>query len=395
MTPPIRRAGLSSDGSDALPERLAGLSLLERHLFLLRRAGVRQVRVETDRPARTLRLPPGLELWWRTDPDEPSAREPCLRVSSRHLLRLQTLQAAASGRLPRGNYQDDAGETVLEISTPPGEPQKAHRLPRGSWTRVGTPLERAQAMRWLLAGVRKDSDGLMARIFDRGLSLSVTRILLDTRIRPNHMTLASTAVGLLGAAQYLFPTRSHELAAACLIWLHTVLDGCDGELARLTFRESRLGALLDFWGDNAVHLALFAGLAYHLRAAEPWAGLLGLSACAGTFGAAWLSDVQPLRRGRTRPPHVDSGGFGGALRRLELLLAQRDFVYLLLFCAFAGTMTGFLWAAGIGAPVYFLIVLALRIRERVSSAPAAGPQTASSQRPQEGLHRGASGVLHP
>src|SRR2546426_3192414 len=36
---------------------------------------------------------------------------------------------------------------------------------------------------------------------------------------------------------------------------HSILDGCDGELARLKFQHSRWGAVLDFWCDNVVHVA--------------------------------------------------------------------------------------------------------------------------------------------
>ncbi len=92
----------------------------------------------------------------------------------------------------------------------------------------------------------------MARVFDRNISLAVTRQILDTWIKPNHMTIFSSWIGITGAAQFFYSTRHHELAGAFLIWLHTVLDGCDGEMARLTFRESRWGAWLDFWGDNLV-----------------------------------------------------------------------------------------------------------------------------------------------
>jgi phosphatidylglycerophosphate synthase len=62
------------------------------------------------------------------------------------------------------------------------------------------------------------------------------------------MTLVSLAVGLVGAPFFLSETWGYQLTGALLFLAHSILDGCDGELARLKFLESRTGALLDFWG---------------------------------------------------------------------------------------------------------------------------------------------------
>src|ERR1041384_166155 len=82
-----------------------------------------------------------------------------------------------------------------------------------SWGRPGGE----DMLTWLLTGVRKDSAGFMARYFDRSISLNVTRRLLDTWIRPTHMTVLSTLIGLLGAAQFVYSTPRHAIAGALLI----------------------------------------------------------------------------------------------------------------------------------------------------------------------------------
>ena len=93
-----------------------------------------------------------------------------------------------------------------------------------------------------------------------------------------------------GARLFAAPKRSQHLLGSILFWLHSVLDGCDGELARLKFAESRWGGLIDFWGDNLVHSAVFSAIAANLHAEKPGRTpfLLAASAVAGTLLSATL-----------------------------------------------------------------------------------------------------------
>jgi 1L-myo-inositol 1-phosphate cytidylyltransferase / CDP-L-myo-inositol myo-inositolphosphotransferase len=131
-----------------------------------------------------------------------------------------------------------------------------------------------------------------------------------------------------------------------------VLDGCDGELARIRFQESKIGAVIDFWGDNLVHLALFSCLAAGLyrSTGSSLCLLLGASASAGIVGSAALA-------------------FRQKLGPVERALAQRDFIYLLLVMAFWRVTYYFLWAGAVGAPLFLALILAAR-------KPAPEPQGA-------------------
>ena len=107
--------------------------------------------------------------------------------------------------------------------------------------RSSQPGDLALAEKRLLGSLVKDTEGFMSRHFERRISLAVSRRLASTSVTPNAMTLFSIAVGLAGALFFLTPTRGSEIAGAVLFLLHSILDGCDGELARLKFQESRLG----------------------------------------------------------------------------------------------------------------------------------------------------------
>src|SRR6185369_4769739 len=153
---------------------------------------------------------------------------------------------------------------------------------------ISGPADLEQAEHWLLAGLIKDSEGFMSRHVERRISLALSRRLAATRVTPNAMTLVSVAVGLAGAALFLSPARWAPLAGALLVLLHSILDGCDGELARLKFQESRFGGVLDFWGDNVVHSALFGAVAvgWSRSSGQTWPLLLGAAAILGTLLSA-------------------------------------------------------------------------------------------------------------
>ena len=152
---------------------------------------------------------------------------------------------------------------------------------------VATSEDVRLAERRLLRRLVKDTDGFMARHFDRHISLQISRRLAPTAVKPTQITLVSIAIGLCGAPFFLSSHWSWQTVGALLFLLHSIVDGCDGELARLKFQESRYGGILDFWGDNVVHVAVFGcmaiGWALSGRDVPLW---LGAAAIVGTLGSA-------------------------------------------------------------------------------------------------------------
>ena len=65
------------------------------------------------------------------------------------------------------------------------------------------------------------------------------------------------------------------IAAALLVALASVLDGSDGEVARLTYRSSPYGAFLDAVLDRAADGILFTGAAIYLATDAHLGALLG------------------------------------------------------------------------------------------------------------------------
>src|SRR5207247_1741966 len=75
-------------------------------------------------------------------------------------------------------------------------------------------------------------------------------------------------IGLFGAWLASRGTYETMLAGAALFQAQSVLDGCDGEMSRLTFRGSRTGEWLDTVGDDLTNYAFFAGASWGLYSAS-------------------------------------------------------------------------------------------------------------------------------
>ena len=247
---------------------------------------------------------------------------------------------------------------------------------------VKTPTDVRVAEKRLLRSLVKDTDGFMARHVERPISLEISRHLARTAVTPNQMTLISLAVGLIGAPFFLSPRPLLQTVGALLFLAHSILDGCDGELARLRFQQSRWGGVLDFWGDNVVHAVVFACMAvgWSLAAAATWPLLLGAAAVLGSLGSAsfvyWRlmhakDDGGPLFTSVSEVPDQ-------RLTRLLDAASRRDFIYLVLILALFGKSDWFLLLAALGAPIYFILVLVVAWRERrQKTATTSGAQGAN------------------
>jgi len=174
----------------------------------------------------------------------------------------------------------------------------------------------------------------------------------------------SVAIGLSGAPFFLSSAPLFQLTGAFLFWTHSILDGCDGEIARLKFLESRWGATLDFWGDNLVHQAIFACMAmgWSLSTQAVWPLLLGVLAVAGTLGAAGLAS----RR------FIAGEALAGADRTMARLIeafSHRDFIYLILALSALGRAQWFIALAAAGTPLFLAMMLWVNRRGGAAHAP--------------------------
>jgi len=214
-----------------------------------------------------------------------------------------------------------------------------------SWSDVDGSAGAQTEERRLLRSLRQPSDGYLAR-FDRLLSAALSRRLVRTPFTPNVITALSLLVGLAGAVMLANTTLWVAFLGSLLLWTSCILDGCDGEVARLKLLTSAFGARFDAATDDIVHLATFGAIVIHVRRARPDLSLAGPTFLF-LFGVVvsmtfvwWLINRLPSERRL---------GF----KRVYERIASRDYIYLVVVLTALSKLEWFLWAAAVGANLFW------------------------------------------
>jgi phosphatidylglycerophosphate synthase len=254
-------------------------------------------------------------------------------------------------------FESDVGipDRVKQVEAYPGLPA----IVGGDDCRTGIAEDRLAAA---LPSATANRDGFMARHVDRHFSRLISRRLACTSVTPNGITLCNTAIGLTAAFLLSRGGYWSQLSGTLLFLLCVVVDGVDGEVARLKLQETAFGHYLDIVTDNIVHVAIFVGLAiglYRETGNRIYIELLWL--LLGGFVVCAASVYRVSRAGR------DKAG-STVVDRLTGLLANRDFAYLLVALAILGRLSWFLVGAAAGSYLFAAAVLAFDLRRRRLSA---------------------------
>lgn len=162
----------------------------------------------------------------------------------------------------------------------------AHRVDGHYWQDVDTPEALTLTERALLKqAAGKTADGPVARWCNRPFSRRITQALIHTRITPNQISLIAFTLGILAALVLIHPTWTSLIVGGLLVQIASVVDGCDGELARLRLQQTHYGGWLDALLDRYADGAILAALTWHAVQVHhnPMIWWLGLAAIGGSF----------------------------------------------------------------------------------------------------------------
>lgn len=260
----------------------------------------------------------------------------------------------------------DAGTTMalapgLAVGAPVGDDlaralkaREATMIAPDAWhVRVRDARTARAAEDRLFAGLGSVIDTRLDRAVHRRLSRPVTRAAIALGISPNQVSVASLLVGLAAAWCTWNAGAGGALAGLLVYVAAVVLDHADGEVARLTLAESRLGEWLDILVDTVVHAALVVAMGVTAQAVAGGGALLG------PVGA--LGIVLSAVAARAWPGAADTA-IGGVLHDL----GSRDGFYAMLV-AFVVTRAAapaalplLMVVVALGAHAYWLVCLALR-----------------------------------
>jgi phosphatidylserine synthase len=105
-----------------------------------------------------------------------------------------------------------------------------------------------------------DQDGVISYFFFRPISGLMTRLVIDTFVTPNQVSIAAMAFGVAAAICAGFGGYTMVAVAGILYWVGAVVDCVDGEIARFRIEGSKAGEWLDTLADDVSTYGLLAGL---------------------------------------------------------------------------------------------------------------------------------------
>ncbi len=293
-------------------QRLLGLGLEERGTKMLAAAGLRPAGGPAGEGA--LALYPGE----RVGPGALGKEIAAIVPTDGEVVALSGGPEGPSGRpvllvggdLRRALFGDvtTAEDAYLRASAVAGAPRALKSLTDSVTDRAS----KARAKAMLLRALRKPIDGLVSRTLNRPVSIAISSLVVETPLTPNQMSvicfvLALGAAGLMVGQQFVW--------GALLMHVSSVLDGCDGEVARLKYQSSKLGGWLDTVFDDISNntFALCTGIGLYLQYDSPFG--MALLAMAATGFAVTIPTVATTYRRLVRAGTSDSGSLdwsGGA-----------------------------------------------------------------------------------
>jgi len=160
------------------------------------------------------------------------------------------------------------------------------------WIDVDDEKTFKKAENKLLDTLKKTSDGTISRYLNRPISTMITRRLLRTNITPNHISVFSFILAMLGSLFFFLGGYTNLVTGGILAQVSSVIDGCDGEIARLKFQVTEFGGWFDAVLDRYADAFLLLGLTYFVYFTNTnfLALFIGFLAIIGAFMNSYTAD---------------------------------------------------------------------------------------------------------
>ncbi len=112
----------------------------------------------------------------------------------------------------------------------------------------------------------------VARYLNKPLSIPISHVLARLKISPNLISYAALLVSLLGA--WLTILNPLGVAGYLCFHINSLLDGCDGEVARMNYAFSEFGKKLDVFGDYFTTILILISVAFGFKTLAGWMSLV-------------------------------------------------------------------------------------------------------------------------
>ncbi len=105
--------------------------------------------------------------------------------------------------------------------------------------------------------MRIKTPGIIARNINKRFSFAMTRFFVKFKISPHALTVLTFLIGIGGGGSLISGDYLVRVFGALCLQLSSILDGCDGEVARLKNKRTTFGAWFDTIADDFVNNIFF------------------------------------------------------------------------------------------------------------------------------------------
>jgi 1L-myo-inositol 1-phosphate cytidylyltransferase / CDP-L-myo-inositol myo-inositolphosphotransferase len=247
--------------------------------------------------------------------------------------------------------------------------------------RIESAVDLAHAEETIRRSSYKMTDAKVAR-FNRRMSLPISIALMPTPLTANQLSMMLVALGFYSA--WLFSTGHYAagVVGAFLSLAASVLDGCDGEIARLKYQESALGCWIETFGDYSYYIAIFIGLtigAVRQTGYEAfyWIGGLALAGTLLSFALliylrSRITAGQPEKlHAIARERFKAAGGsvWSKMIWRVSFVATRAAMPYGIMAFALVNALPGIVLFAALGANIYWVSIV-IKLRHLLGSEEA-------------------------
>jgi phosphatidylglycerophosphate synthase len=200
------------------------------------------------------------------------------------------------------------------------------------------------------------------------MSVPVSIALIPTPLTANQLSVALVALGFYSAWLFSIGHYWTGVLGAFVSLAASVLDGCDGEIARLKYQESALGCWIETFGDYSYYLAIFVGLAVGAVRQTHWDGFywIGAVALAGTLLSFGLLIYLRSRITAGQPEKLHSIArdrftadalWSRVIWRLSFCATRAAMPYGIMIFAVFNWLPGIVVLAALGANIYWVSLI--------------------------------------
>lgn len=183
----------------------------------------------------------------------------------------------------------------VPVGSPPPDGARRERADVIAGIELADDAARGRAEWALIRRMNKSFEGPVDALINWRFSMRITRVLArrSLAVTPNHVTITAILIGLAASAVASRAGYAMFALAGVMLEVNSILDSCDGELARLRYQYSKLGQWLDNLSDDVVDNLFLVAVGAGLGGVWGW---LGLAAAGGRILVSVTTYLDVYRR---------------------------------------------------------------------------------------------------